>query len=219
MASTSGRRESASTNTYGGPAPSPSTSVISSSPFLCSSCFDWVSSFIPWRSDQSNSTASTSAPGRIQQNEVMGAFPVSAPFASTYATDHIPKNEVLGASYKRISPSPAASTTDSKPENEVMGSYHGIAPSASTSASTFMQKLCDDVYINHRGPDVKVTLAISIYNILNSLNVKAFLDSEEFEDGDFIPTTLEAAMKSALVHDKKQHKHRNTEQKTQERNP
>ncbi|GLJ16629.1 hypothetical protein SUGI_0285420 [Cryptomeria japonica] len=191
-------RESA--NTSQGTAPSSSTSVIIPSPTcLWSSCFDWVSSFIPWRSGQSNSMPSTSIPDRIQENEVMGASEGIAPYASTSTSDCIPENEVMDVP-ERISIYVSTSTTDCISENKVTGAFHGIAPSISTSASTLMQKTCYDVFINHRGADVKHTLASSIYNILKNMKLMVFLDSEELEYGDFFPTTLEAAMRSAPLH-------------------
>ncbi|GLJ33954.1 hypothetical protein SUGI_0683050 [Cryptomeria japonica] len=81
-----------------------------------------------------------------------------------------------------------------------MGAFDDIAPCPSTSASMLIQKPCYDVFINHYGLDVKHTLAKSIYNLLNEMKVKAFLDSEELECGDFFPRTLEALMRSASLH-------------------
>lgn len=57
-----------------------------------------------------------------------------------------------------------------------------------------------DVFINHRGPDVKRTLAIQLYNSLERLGIRAFLDSQEKELGDSFPSTIETAIRSASVH-------------------
>ncbi|GLJ06525.1 hypothetical protein SUGI_0041000 [Cryptomeria japonica] len=55
-----------------------------------------------------------------------------------------------------------------------------------------------DVFINHRGPDFKQTLAIQLYNSLQQLGIRAFLDSQE-ELGDSFPSTIQTAISSALV--------------------
>ncbi|XP_057836205.2 disease resistance protein RPV1 isoform X2 [Cryptomeria japonica] len=92
------------------------------------------------------------------------------------------------------------STTGSKEKAEIMDAFDGIAPSAPTSASNLMKKPSYDVFINHRGPDVKSTLASALYGILTGMALSVFLDAPELEYGDFLPRTIEAAMSSALVH-------------------
>ncbi|KAH9288845.1 hypothetical protein KI387_032962, partial [Taxus chinensis] len=57
-----------------------------------------------------------------------------------------------------------------------------------------------DVFINHRGPDVKDTLATQLYNSLQQFGIRAFLDSKEKELGDSIFSTIETAIGSAAVH-------------------
>ncbi|KAH9293939.1 hypothetical protein KI387_040862 [Taxus chinensis] len=57
-----------------------------------------------------------------------------------------------------------------------------------------------DVFINHRGPDVKETLALELYNFLKRMDIPTFLDSPEFEPGDSIPPTIENVIRSASVH-------------------
>ncbi|KAH9290550.1 hypothetical protein KI387_034667, partial [Taxus chinensis] len=57
-----------------------------------------------------------------------------------------------------------------------------------------------DVFINHRGTDVKDTLAKAIYDTLASKGLNVCLDVHWLEAGDEIPSELEAAMSSALVH-------------------
>lgn len=80
------------------------------------------------------------------------------------------------------------------------GAFDGVAPSASSSASKRTQKPCYDVFINHRGPDVKHTLASVLYGILTGMSLSVFLDSQELEYGDILPQTIEAAMATALLH-------------------
>ncbi|KAH9288601.1 hypothetical protein KI387_032718, partial [Taxus chinensis] len=57
-----------------------------------------------------------------------------------------------------------------------------------------------DVFINHRGPDVKDTLVTQFYNSLRELGISAFLDSKEKELGNSLPSTIETAIRSAAVH-------------------
>ncbi|GLJ27160.1 hypothetical protein SUGI_0532490 [Cryptomeria japonica] len=73
-----------------------------------------------------------------------------------------------------------------------------VPPSASTSAP--LQKLPWDIFINHRGPDVKKTLATAIYNALHGMGIRVFLDSEELLLGEFLPAALQEAMQSASLH-------------------
>ncbi|GLJ34147.1 hypothetical protein SUGI_0686490 [Cryptomeria japonica] len=75
------------------------------------------------------------------------------------------------------------------------------APSLHTCGTSMpMKNLGYDVFINHCGMDVKKTLADSLYNTLVGLGFRVFLDSKEFELGEFFPTALEAAMSSAKLH-------------------
>ncbi|GLJ33349.1 hypothetical protein SUGI_0670890 [Cryptomeria japonica] len=57
-----------------------------------------------------------------------------------------------------------------------------------------------DVFINHRGPDVKLTLATQLYNSLKERNIQVFLDKEEKEVGNLFGSTIETAILSAKVH-------------------
>ncbi|GLJ52808.1 hypothetical protein SUGI_1125010 [Cryptomeria japonica] len=86
----------------------------------------------------------------------------------------------------------ASTSGASGPENALQE----MAPSGSAivRSSKLIQKLSYDVFINHRGPDLKKTLATRIYGIFDNMKVPAFLDSEELKYGDFLPTTLEAAI-------------------------
>eukprot|EP01018_Ginkgo_biloba_P020589 Gb_25140 [translate_table: standard] len=57
-----------------------------------------------------------------------------------------------------------------------------------------------DVFINHRGVDVKDTLASHIYDLLDLRRVPAFLDREELETGDPFPDAITEAIASSTVH-------------------
>ncbi|GLJ45657.1 hypothetical protein SUGI_0961020 [Cryptomeria japonica] len=62
------------------------------------------------------------------------------------------------------------------------------------------KKLPYDVFINHRGPDVKQTLAATLYNTLSAMGFRVFLDKEEFQLGDYLPKEIGEAMHSASLH-------------------
>ncbi|GLJ33262.1 hypothetical protein SUGI_0669290 [Cryptomeria japonica] len=111
-------------------------------------------------------------------------------------------------------------STSRQSEIEITNSFEGIAPSASSSRhpeleipNAFEQvvstsgrsrmperKLPYDVFINHRGPDVKHTLAATLYKTLTGMGLRVFLDKEELELGDFLPAEIEEAMRSASLH-------------------
>ncbi|GLJ33403.1 hypothetical protein SUGI_0672260 [Cryptomeria japonica] len=57
-----------------------------------------------------------------------------------------------------------------------------------------------DVFINHRGSDVISTLATQLCNSLERLGIRAFLDEEEMELGDYFSSTLKKIIRSAKVH-------------------
>ncbi|XP_059064075.1 disease resistance protein Roq1-like [Cryptomeria japonica] len=74
--------------------------------------------------------------------------------------------------------------------------FDQLAPPFSASASTEPWQ----IFINHRGSDVKYTLASKIHQTLDGKGFRAFLDVEELKAGDVIPAEIEAAMKSASLH-------------------
>ncbi|KAH9289188.1 hypothetical protein KI387_033305, partial [Taxus chinensis] len=78
--------------------------------------------------------------------------------------------------------------------------FQGIAPQLSLPSSTLTRNATYDVFINHRGCDVKHKLASTIYYTLKRLGVRAFLDQEELELGDSIPIALQQAIQGASVH-------------------
>lgn len=57
-----------------------------------------------------------------------------------------------------------------------------------------------DVFINHRGPDVKKTLASLIYRDLKKCELNVFLDNPELRTGDSISPAIIKAINSASVH-------------------
>ncbi|GLJ33307.1 hypothetical protein SUGI_0670150, partial [Cryptomeria japonica] len=57
-----------------------------------------------------------------------------------------------------------------------------------------------DVFINHKGPDVKLTLATQLYNSLKERDIQVFLDSEEKKRGVSFISTIETAIRTASVH-------------------
>ncbi|XP_057847004.1 disease resistance protein RPV1-like [Cryptomeria japonica] len=62
------------------------------------------------------------------------------------------------------------------------------------------RKLPYDIFINHRGPNAKKTLATDLYKTLNGMGLRVFLDSQELELGDFLPTEIEEVMRTASLH-------------------
>jgi hypothetical protein len=57
-----------------------------------------------------------------------------------------------------------------------------------------------DVFINHRGPDVKKTLASHLYHGLVERGLRVFLDIEEMHEGDSLTSQIEGAIRTAFVH-------------------
>ncbi|KAH9303604.1 hypothetical protein KI387_008008, partial [Taxus chinensis] len=56
------------------------------------------------------------------------------------------------------------------------------------------------VFINHRGPDVKKTLASLIYHALTRSGLRVFLDKKELRAGDSVSPAILSAIHSASVH-------------------
>jgi len=56
------------------------------------------------------------------------------------------------------------------------------------------------VFLNHHGADVKETLATHLYKRLTAKRLRVFLDKDELQEGDDIPSHLKAAIGSASVH-------------------
>jgi hypothetical protein len=79
------------------------------------------------------------------------------------------------------------------------GAFSGIQPHDTRRRLDESSRLFE-VFINHRGPDVKQTIALQLYHSLTDLGIHAFLDSEEKELGDSFPSTIENAIHSASAH-------------------
>eukprot|EP00253_Pinus_taeda_P019579 PITA_19579 len=82
-----------------------------------------------------------------------------------------------------------------------------MAASSSTAASTSTSVNPNstgnspfDIFINHRGPDVKNTFASHLYHRLNSFGLKVFLDREELQQGEYFNSQIEGAIRTASVH-------------------
>lgn len=57
-----------------------------------------------------------------------------------------------------------------------------------------------DVFISHRGPEVKKTFASHLYRRLLSCGLRGFLDQPELQAGEPFPRQIENAIGSASVH-------------------
>jgi len=57
-----------------------------------------------------------------------------------------------------------------------------------------------DVFINHRGPEVKKTLAADLYHRLCNQDLRVFLDRPELQVGENITPQIESAIGTASVH-------------------
>ncbi|XP_059064113.1 disease resistance protein RML1B-like [Cryptomeria japonica] len=92
-----------------------------------------------------------------------------------------------------------ASSSSSYQQNHELNAFSGFEPPGNrrkVSESAILY----DVFINHRGPDVKQTLAARLYNSFEQLGIRAFLDSKEKELGNSFPSIIETAICSAKVH-------------------
>ncbi|GLJ52511.1 hypothetical protein SUGI_1117660 [Cryptomeria japonica] len=56
-----------------------------------------------------------------------------------------------------------------------------------------------DAFINHRGPDVKDTVAFALYESLEEKECWTFLDDQELQLGDLIPSAIQNAIYSSKV--------------------
>nr|ABR18194.1 unknown [Picea sitchensis] len=57
-----------------------------------------------------------------------------------------------------------------------------------------------DVFINHRGPDVKKGLASHLYHRLKAYGLGVFLDQQELERGENMTPQIEGAIRTASIH-------------------
>eukprot|EP00253_Pinus_taeda_P030631 PITA_30631 len=78
-----------------------------------------------------------------------------------------------------------------------------MARDGTSSASTSQGNTNSYVYqvfLNHRGPDVKEGLATHIYNGLKKLGLSVFLDQPELQRGEELKPQIEGAIRTASVH-------------------
>jgi len=78
----------------------------------------------------------------------------------------------------------------------------GDATSLASSSSTLESNINSsvyDVFINHRGPDVKKVLASHIYRRLIGHGLKVFLDQPEMQEGEGITPQINGAIRTASV--------------------
>lgn len=91
------------------------------------------------------------------------------------------------------------SSSSSHQQSWELKAFDGIEP-AGMRRKVFESSRMFDVFINHRGPDVKLTLATQLYNSLEQSGIRAFLHSEEKELGNSFPSIIETAICFAYLH-------------------
>lgn len=56
-----------------------------------------------------------------------------------------------------------------------------------------------DIFISHRGPDVKKTLATHLYDRLSKHELQVFLDQPEMRAGEYVTPQIEGAIRTSTV--------------------
>ena len=77
---------------------------------------------------------------------------------------------------------------------------HFEETSTSTSYGSKNSNYVFDVFINHRGNDIKRTLATDLYHRLRKHELRYFLDQSELQEGENITPQIEGAIETASVH-------------------
>lgn len=80
-----------------------------------------------------------------------------------------------------------------------MAESTSLMAESTSAASTPNNIQCYDVFINHRGTDVKETFAKDLYERLDSEGLRVFLDRPELEAGDTIISQIENAISTSSV--------------------
>lgn len=76
-----------------------------------------------------------------------------------------------------------------------------VVPTRDPSTSNSVVESPDyDVFINHRGPDVKNTFASHLYRRLLQRGLRVFLDKQELQEGLNFTSQIQSAIRSASVH-------------------
>eukprot|EP00253_Pinus_taeda_P025552 PITA_25552 len=96
-------------------------------------------------------------------------------------------------------PSPTSSFTQPSLPDTMDASSSSSSPCISTTEHP-SQSPFYDVFINHRGADVKKTFASSLYYFLRFCGLRVFLDKEEMQQGEELTSQIEAAIATASVH-------------------
>ncbi|KAH9289130.1 hypothetical protein KI387_033247, partial [Taxus chinensis] len=122
------------------------------------------------------------------------SLPQTSLHISKFITSRSPPFIVF--SYGSVQSNSMASTS-TPDKNELTNPFEEFAPFTSSKR---IKQLPYDVFINHRGPDVKHTLAMDLYHALSGMGLRPFLDSKELETGDFLPREITEAMRSAELH-------------------
>ncbi|XP_059072403.1 probable 2' cyclic ADP-D-ribose synthase BdTIR [Cryptomeria japonica] len=84
--------------------------------------------------------------------------------------------------------------------NEITNSAFTEMLPPSVSFSSPKEGVSYEVFISHRGPDTKETLAASIYHALKLMGLQVFLDKPEFELGNSIPSKILEAICTSFLH-------------------
>eukprot|EP00253_Pinus_taeda_P007627 PITA_07627 len=72
--------------------------------------------------------------------------------------------------------------------------------STSYGSSSTNNSFVFDIFINHRGPDSKKTLAKHLYDRLSKHGLRVFLDEDELQAGEYITPQIHSAIRTASVH-------------------
>ena len=75
-----------------------------------------------------------------------------------------------------------------------------MATSFASSSTSPSHSGVYDVFINHRGPDVKKGIASRIYFLLKDSGLAVFLDQPEMQEGEGITPQIKRAIRTASVH-------------------
>eukprot|EP00253_Pinus_taeda_P012754 PITA_12754 len=75
-----------------------------------------------------------------------------------------------------------------------------LASSSTCTSHGYMNTYVYDVFISHRGPDVKKGLASHIYRRLTLHGLRVFLDRQELQEGERMTPQIEGAIRTASVH-------------------
>lgn len=101
---------------------------------------------------------------------------------------------------------PAFSLSHNNLENEKKSASPNYPDSLSPSSSAIVStsnssNYCSyEVFINHRGPDVKKTLASHLYRHLISYGLRVFLDCEELQEGENLTCQIQGAIRTSSLH-------------------